>query len=77
MLSDCLLLTTDSDAWKYRQNVINILYLPEYKTPPSIFRKIPTKNLLNFVYNLKVTLNFSDDKFIKKILAQYLSKDSN
>jgi len=24
----------DSDAWKYRQNVIHILYLPEYKTPP-------------------------------------------
>jgi len=30
--------------------------------------KIPTKNLLNFVYNLKEILIFSDDKFIKIFL---------
>jgi hypothetical protein len=64
----------DSDAWKYRQNVIHILYLPEYRPTPtththsSIFRKTPTKKLLNFVYNLKVTLNFSYDTFTKKFL---------
>jgi len=61
----------DSDARKYRQNVIHILYLPEYtihSPHSSIFRKIPTKNLLNFVYNLKVTPNFSGDKFIKIFL---------
>jgi hypothetical protein len=70
----------NSDEWKYRQNVIHTLYLPEYKIPPhphsSIFRKMPTKNLLNFVYNLKVTLNFSYDK-LKKILVLYLGKDGN
>jgi hypothetical protein len=27
-------LMRNSDEWKYRQNVIYILYLPEYKIPP-------------------------------------------